>query len=66
MGVAIMPKYSVFFCDPTHYITQTPQIIECAGDQEAIQKAKQFIDGRDIELWEKARLIARFPRTSGK
>jgi hypothetical protein len=66
MGVAIMPKYSIFFRDPTHYITPPAKIIECADDQEAIQKAKQFIDGRDIELWEKARLIARFPRTSGK
>jgi hypothetical protein len=66
MGMAIMPKYSVFILDPTHYITQTPQSVECANDEEAIQKARQFIDGRDIELWEKARLVARFPRTSGK
>jgi hypothetical protein len=63
--VAIMPEYRVFFLDPNTYITQPPEIIECADDQEAIQKAKQFIDGRDIELWEKARFIARFPRTSG-
>jgi hypothetical protein len=26
--------------------------IECADDQEAIQKVQQTMDGRDVELWE--------------
>lgn len=56
-----MPEYRIFFVDRDRHITARPQIIECGDDQEAIQKAKQFIDGRDVELWEKARLIARFP-----
>jgi hypothetical protein len=33
--------------------------IECADDQEAIQKAQQALDGRDIELWERGRFITR-------
>ncbi len=66
MGVAVVPEYRIFFLDPDSYITQPPQIVECADDQEAIQKAKQFIDGHDIELWEKDRCIVRFARTSGK
>jgi len=39
---------------------------ECADDQEAVEKAKRFIDGRHIELWEKSRYVVRFARTSGK
>ena len=33
--------------------------IECSGDDEAIQKAKQAVDGHDIELWQKGRFITR-------
>jgi len=61
-----MREYRIFFLDPDARITRPPQIIVCADDQEAIQKANQFIDGRDIELWEKARFIVRFPHTSGE
>jgi hypothetical protein len=64
--VAVVPEYRVFFLEAETYITQPPHIVECADDQEAIQKARQFMDGRDIELWEKARFIARFPRTLGE
>jgi hypothetical protein len=59
-------EYRVFFLESDPYITQPPQFLECADDQEAIEKAKQFIDGRDIELWEKSRCVVRFARTSGK
>ena len=33
--------------------------IECADDQEAIQKVQQTMDGRDVELWERRRFIVR-------
>jgi hypothetical protein len=66
MGVAIMPEYRIFVVESDSYITQPPQIVECADDQEAIQYAKQFIDGRDVELWQKSRCVVRFARTSGK
>jgi hypothetical protein len=66
MGVAVVPAYSVFFLESDTYITQPPQIFECTDDQEAIETAKQFIDGRDIELWAKSGCIVRFARTPGK
>jgi hypothetical protein len=34
--------------------------IECADDHEAIEKTRQAIDGRDVELWQLGRFIARF------
>jgi hypothetical protein len=34
--------------------------IDCTDDRRAIESAKQFIDGHDIELWQGDRRIARF------
>jgi hypothetical protein len=36
--------------------------IDCADDDAAIEIAKQYIDGRDIELWQRDRRIAQFDR----
>ena len=33
-------------------------VIECDTDQEAIERAEQFVDGHDIELWDGSRLVA--------
>ena len=30
--------------------------LTCADDAEAIEKAKQLVDGQDVELWKGARL----------
>jgi hypothetical protein len=34
--------------------------IDCADDKAAIETAKQFIAGHDIELWQRNRLLTRF------
>jgi hypothetical protein len=34
--------------------------IDCTDDNAAIEAAKQFIDGHDIELWQGDRRITRF------
>jgi len=39
--------------------------IECADEQEAIQKAQQAVDGGDVELWERGRFITRLAAKSG-
>jgi hypothetical protein len=39
--------------------------IECADEQEAIQKAQQAVDRRDIELWERGRFIKRLAAKPG-
>lgn len=38
--------------------------IVCANDEEAIEEAKRFIDGNDIELWCGERLVTRISHTS--
>ena len=56
-----MPAYLIYFVDADGHIYQPPQPLKCADDQEAIEKARQYIDGKDIQVWEKNRLVARFP-----
>jgi len=56
-----MPHYRVYFLDETGRISRPSELIECANDQEAREKAKQFIDGLDIEVWQETRLIVKYP-----
>ena len=39
--------------------------IEYRDDQEAIQKARWIVHGRDVELWKRGRFIARLPGMPG-
>ena len=34
--------------------------IDCVDDDTAIESARRLVDGRDVELWQKDRPIARF------
>jgi hypothetical protein len=56
-----VPVYRLYFIDRTNHISRPPEMVECADDQEAIQKAKQFVDGHDVELWDGPRLVVRLP-----
>jgi hypothetical protein len=59
--VTIVPGYRILFVNVKSHVSRESELLECADDQEAIQKAVQFIDGQDVELWIGARLVARFP-----
>jgi len=37
-------------------------ILDCGDDRAAIESAKQLVDGHDIELWQRDRMIAKLPR----
>ena len=56
-----MSVYRVFFLDKENHVTLPAEVIEASDDQEAMTQARRFIDGKDIELWEGPRFIARFP-----
>ena len=55
-----MPAYRTFLIDENSKISGSAQIVECAGDFDAIEKAKKLVDGHDVELWESDRLVMRF------
>jgi hypothetical protein len=35
---------------------------DCGDDDAAMERAKQLVDGHDVELWQNERKIARFDR----
>ena len=51
-----VPEFRAFPVKNFH-IAGPAHIIECDTDQEAIEWAKQFVDGHDIKLWDGARLV---------
>jgi hypothetical protein len=53
-----MAIYRAYFLTVSDHINAAPALLDCASDEEAIQEAKQFLNGRGIELWEGARLVA--------
>lgn len=57
-----MPTYRVYFFDEDAHISKPPINLECADDEEAEQKARQYLDGKAIELWRDGALVAQFPK----
>jgi hypothetical protein len=53
-----MPRYRIYTIGRDDHFW-SDENIQCADDQEANQRAQQTMDGRDIELWERDRFIAR-------
>jgi hypothetical protein len=43
-----------------HFVTFKQ--LECINDDDAKEQAKRLVDGHDVELWQRARKVARFER----
>ena len=57
-----MPAYRVFSFGHNGRFLSVKHM-ECADDQDAVQKAQQGTDGYDAEVWEKGRCVVRMPST---
>jgi hypothetical protein len=56
-----MTYYRVYFIgNDGHFVSAIE--LDCPNDNAAIESAKQFINGHDIELWREDRKIAKFDR----
>jgi hypothetical protein len=56
-----VPDYRVYIVgDDGHFRDAIPFV--CETDDKAIEKAKQLVDGHDVELWQLDRQIAKFER----
>jgi hypothetical protein len=67
MPQCLMPDYRIYILANDDHITKRVDF-DCSDDNAAIEIAKQHIDGRDIELWQRDRRIARFdsrPKDTG-
>jgi hypothetical protein len=54
-----MAHYRAYFMDQDGHIVKAVDLV-FGGDAEAVEAAKQLVDGHDIELWERDRMIATF------
>jgi hypothetical protein len=58
-GCTSVSAYRFYVLDESEHVSQPPQIVECAGDEDAIRQARQLLDGKVIEVWDEARRIVR-------
>ena len=56
-------EYQIYTLNDRNKIAGPPQNVVCENDQEAIQLAKQWLDGHDIEVWQGAQVVIRLKRT---
>lgn len=54
-----MPEYRVYIIGSDGHF-QSSIALECTDDAAAIEQARHLVDGHDVELWERTRMIARF------
>ena len=53
-----MPEYRAYVIGSDgHFYRVVP--LDCVDDAEAMEQAKQLLDGHDIELWQLDRKVAR-------
>lgn len=53
-----MPTYRFFKLSIDGHIFGPPDIRACLDDAEAVETAKQTIDGYDVEIWDLNRRVA--------
>ncbi|MBS0297596.1 MAG: hypothetical protein JSR45_14905 [Proteobacteria bacterium] len=55
-----MHDYRLYFLDGKGHIGQAIGFA-CEDDEAALQRAEGYRDGRDMELWQQARLVRALP-----
>jgi hypothetical protein len=57
-GAGSMAAYRAFIVDEDGHIRRPPHVFDSDGDGQAIKQARQFVDSRDVELWDHDRFVA--------
>jgi hypothetical protein len=57
----IMPTYRAYFLDKDDRV-ESFKPVEAESDQEAMEAAKQFVDGHDVEVWLLDRMVGRLSK----
>jgi hypothetical protein len=58
-----MTSYRFFLVGRNEHYTNA-HVIDCVNDQDAIQTGRQFLNGVDVEIWERTRFVARLAEKS--
>jgi hypothetical protein len=53
-----VPAYRVYIIGRDGHVAGPAPVADCQDDREAVEKAEQYLDGRSIEVWDGARLVA--------
>jgi hypothetical protein len=66
-----MPEYYFYTIKKDGHTAAPAKVRLCQNDEEAVAKAKQFLDGHLLEVWEGARIVIRLepdqaPHDSGR
>jgi hypothetical protein len=56
-----MVDYRAYVLDKDGHIIKA-EPLSCESDDEAVTAAQLFVDGHDVEIWQRARFIRRLPR----
>lgn len=56
-----MPNYRAYLVDADGQFRAVVEL-DCPDDDAAVEKAKLLVEGYDIELWERTRIVARLAR----
>lgn len=60
-----MPTYRAYLIDGNNRVTSYKPI-DAATDSEALQAARQLVDGCDVEVWDRDRKIGRVSHVKNK
>ncbi len=55
-----MTDYRLYFLDDKGHIRDVVEL-ECPDDDQAISDAQHHVDGMDLELWQRARMVTKLP-----
>jgi HJR/Mrr/RecB family endonuclease len=54
-----VPSYRIYFLNKAGHIVRACELA-CMTDEEAVAETQKQADAQTVELWDRARLIARF------
>jgi hypothetical protein len=63
--VKVVPEYRAYIVGADGHFIKFVGLI-CPNDEVAINHAKQFVDGHDVELWSGDRPVAKLSRNEPK
>jgi hypothetical protein len=55
----LMLHYRIYTVDIDGHISGPPSVANCGDDDEATRRAKNLLNGSDVELWDRARFVGR-------
>jgi hypothetical protein len=58
-----VPDYRLYFVDDRGHIERALEL-ETATDEDAIAAVQQYRNGKDLELWQRARVVAKIAKLS--